>query len=212
MDLNRAQPYLNPSHGIQVPIYGSPDPPPPHMVPPPHIVPPGQKWLLGGGTIWGGGGQGIRGGGVVVRRVARKKTADRDRLNDLIPTLMLPILMKMGHGQNELPQLKADLGRWVLRACNLALPDPIPHPLTSWEGVALTTPLLAKIGLHVFSIVPSEASVERSFSHQSLVHSDLRNRMAESTIHSVMYVRMNVGNFFDVPQVTKKAKTEDKKE
>ena len=76
--------------------------------------------------------------------------------------------------------------------------------LTYWEGLALTIPLLSKIALSVYSIVPSEASVERSFSHQSIVHSDLRNKLSDEAVQSVMFVRMNVGNFFDVPQVVKK--------
>ena len=66
--------------------------------------------------------------------------------------------------------------------------------------------------MHVFSIVPSEASVERSFSHQATLHSELRTKLKDKTIHALMYVRMNVGNFFEIPQATKKVKVEDKKE
>ena len=84
--------------------------------------------------------------------------ADRDRLNDLVPTLLMPMLKKMGHTDGDIHQLRADLGRWVLRAGPLSMPNPVPHPLNYWEGVALTVPILAKVAIQVFSIVPSEAS------------------------------------------------------
>ena len=114
----------------------------------------------------------------------------------------------------------------TLHSCNLTLaggscvtdhwPFPIlsPPPLTYWEGRALLVPLLAKVGVHVYSIVPSEAAVERSFSNQTILHSELRNRMTEKTINDLMYVRMNVGHFFEVPQVpsAKKMKVEAPKQ
>ena len=93
----------------------------------------------------------------------------------------------MGHGQEEEHMLRSDLGRWVLRAGPLSIPNPVPPPMVYWQGVALTVPLLAQIGISVFSVAPSEACVERSFSHQSLLHSDLRNRMSDQTVQSLMY-------------------------
>ena len=140
--------------------------------------------------------------------VGQWSAVDRDRLNDLVPTLFKSMLLKMGHAEADIADLRSDLGRWALRSGQLSVPAPVPSPLAYWQGVALTVPLLAKVAIAIFSIVPSEACVERSFSHQSLVHSDLRNRMSDPTIHAVMSVRMNVGNLFEVPHVQKKAKVE----
>jgi hypothetical protein len=97
----------------------------------------------------------------------------------------------------------------VLRARAIAAP---PEPTAFWQRVSLAVPLLASIALTVFGINPcrlafqliwfaldregdrkvsmwvSEAAVERSFSHQSLLHTDLRNKLHEDTIHDVQVV------------------------
>ena len=51
-------------------------------------------------------------------------------------------------------------------------------PLTFWREMAVYVPHLALVAIAVFSIAPSEAAVERSFSAQSLLHSDLRSAVA----------------------------------
>ena len=63
--------------------------------------------------------------------------------------------------------------------------------------------LLSKVALIVHKIVPSEASVERSFSNQGVVHSDLRSSLDHTTVRSIMVVRMNLVNVFDVPGLPK---------
>ena len=52
----------------------------------------------------------------------------------------------------------------------------------------------------------SEASVERSFSNQTLLHSDLRNRLDEKAVADLMQVRMNLPKVFDIPEGNKKAR------
>jgi len=80
-------------------------------------------------------------------------------------------------------------------------------------------PALIQVALAIFSIVPSEASVERSFSHQSSVFSDLRTRLDDSTVEAIeqdacqnkqsapplMTVRMNSKHFL-IPPSTSSAK------
>ena len=113
---------------------------------------------------------------------------DRNRLQDLTSTFFMQLLAKMGHGPEVLVDLRADVGKWVLRTGSLSMPNPVPLPLVYWHSNALTIPLLTKVALTIFSIVPSEAAVERSFSHQSLLHTDLRNKLHEDTIHDVQVV------------------------
>ena len=48
---------------------------------------------------------------------------------------------------------------------------------------------LATLGL--LSINPSEASVERSFSAQKLIHSNLRNRLSSESVIASMFIKIN---------------------
>lgn len=51
---------------------------------------------------------------------------------------------------------------------------------------------LVKIAVAFLSICPSEASVERSFSIQSDVHSLVRNKLSDELIEAEMNVKMNM--------------------
>ena len=53
------------------------------------------------------------------------------------------------------------------------------------------TELLASVELPLLAINPSEASVERSFSQQKLIHSSLRNRLGNDIIEAQMFIKMN---------------------
>ena len=63
--------------------------------------------------------------------------------------------------------------------------------------------LLSKFAVIVHKIVPSEASVERCFSNQGQVHTDLRSSLDHTVVRSIMMVRMNLVNVFDVPGLPK---------
>ena len=63
--------------------------------------------------------------------------------------------------------------------------------------------LLTKIAVAVHKICPSEAAIERSFSHQGDVHTDLRNKLDPTSVRSIMMVRMNLANVFDIPGMPK---------
>jgi hypothetical protein len=52
-------------------------------------------------------------------------------------------------------------------------------------------PLISHAAVALLSVSASEAAVERTFSAQGLVHSDLRNRMAGDTVESEMFIKFN---------------------
>ena len=112
-------------------------------------------------------------------------SADRNKVNAAIGGYLLPLLKKIGHDDTVLPQLKAQMGQWVMRTGPLAIPQgPPPDPVTYWQSVAINVSLLAKAVLCVFGLSPSEASVERIFSHQTLLHADLRSSLDDASIQA----------------------------
>jgi hypothetical protein len=118
-------------------------------------------------------------------------------------------LKKFGFGDEVLPQLKKEVGQWVTRSGPLAInARPLPRPLDYWEGVALHVPILARVTTTLFNMVVSEASVERSFSHQSLLHSDLRTNLDPSSVRALMTVRMNFHRMFPASSSVKEEEKE----
>jgi hAT family C-terminal dimerisation region len=60
-----------------------------------------------------------------------------------------------------------------------------------WRLFLLSSPLLAHAAIAVLSIAASEASVERTFSAQGLVHVDRRSRMEDELVEAEMFVKFN---------------------
>lgn len=60
-----------------------------------------------------------------------------------------------------------------------------------WSYYTLIAPELSEVARALLSITASEASVERTFSAQGLVHSDLRNRMTDDKIEDEMFIKFN---------------------
>ena len=54
-------------------------------------------------------------------------------------------------------------------------------------------PLISHAAVALLSVSASEAAVERTFSAQGLVHSDLRNRMSGDTVESEMFIKSTNG-------------------
>lgn len=52
-------------------------------------------------------------------------------------------------------------------------------------------PLISHAAVALLSVSASEAAVERTFSAQGLVHSDLRNRMSGDTVEAEMFIKFN---------------------
>ena len=47
------------------------------------------------------------------------------------------------------------------------------------------------MALTLFSVTPSEACVERAFSHLGLIDSNVRNKLSPENVDALMFVRMN---------------------
>lgn len=110
---------------------------------------------------------------------------DRQKVRAAVSSYGTALLKKLGAGDDVGVNLMQELGQWVMRAGPLGLPtDLTADPVAFWNGIALNVPCLARLALAVLTISPSEACVERSFSHQSLIHSDLRARLNQSTIEA----------------------------
>ena len=114
-------------------------------------------------------------------------------------TCGLPLLRKI-HTKGGERSLREQLGQWITRMGCLATPSPpIPDPLPSWHTITVHLPLLAKVATAMYGITPSKAAVERSFSHQSLVHSERRASLDDRSVASTMMVRMNLTLVYDLP-------------
>ena len=99
-----------------------------------------------------------------------------------------------GHLQCEVGEFSIFTGNWG----NIAV---APVEICRWWKSALRlAPLLGEVALFFFeSVLPTEAAVERSFSHQGIVHSKNRNALLDENIKETMYVRMNYEVVFDEP-------------
>jgi hypothetical protein len=64
-----------------------------------------------------------------------------------------------------------------------------PHQY--WLADGAQWPQLQQIGLKVFSLATSSASVERSFSTQAFIHSKLRNSLSAEKVEKLVYIRTN---------------------
>lgn len=124
---------------------------------------------------------------------------DRNKVSAMLTSYCVPLLTKLGHNEDVLPALRGQLGQWVSRSGPVCIPVGDPNPLDYWHQMAIHMPLLAKVAVAVHSVCPSEACVERSFSQQGLLHSDLRVRLTDKSIKSLMTVRMNILRLYDVP-------------
>ena len=124
---------------------------------------------------------------------------DRNKVSAMMASYCAPLLAKLGHTGDVLPALRGQLGQWVSRSGPVCIPQADPHPLEYWHEMAIHMPLLAKVAVAIHSVTPSEACVERSFSQQGLLHSDLRSRLSDKSIKSLMTVRMNIVRLYDVP-------------
>ena len=65
------------------------------------------------------------------------------------------------------------------------------NPRLVWYLHIRHAPVLAHAAVALLSVAGSEASVERTFSAQGDVHSDRRNRLADVTVESEMFIKFN---------------------
>ena len=61
-------------------------------------------------------------------------------------------------------------------------------------------PFLSHAAVAILSVCGSEAAVERTFSAQGLVHSDLLNRLGDATVEAEMFIKFNKATVTRVDQ------------
>jgi len=66
------------------------------------------------------------------------------------------------------------------------------NPILVWSGFIATHYELSTIAIGILSICPSEASVERSFSMQSDIHSLDRNKLSSELIEAELRIKFNI--------------------
>jgi hypothetical protein len=83
---------------------------------------------------------------------------------------------------NAAKMLDVELTEYIRAAC-----------LVDWDTpqAVVTFPMLNRTASFVRSIHATEAAVERAFSGQGLVHSDLRGALSIETLNALMFVRIN---------------------
>jgi hypothetical protein len=69
--------------------------------------------------------------------------------------------------------------------------DPPAFPRAVWNLYLVDAPIISHAAVAILSVCASEAAVERTFSAQGLVHSDLRNRLGDATIEAEMFIKFN---------------------
>jgi hypothetical protein len=65
------------------------------------------------------------------------------------------------------------------------------EPRKVWLLQRAGAPVISLAAIAVLSVAGSEAAVERTFSVQSLVHSDRRDRLGDGSVESEMFIRLN---------------------
>ncbi len=74
------------------------------------------------------------------------------------------------------------------------------QPRAVWNLYLAHSPLLSHAAVAILSVCGSEAAVERTFSAQGLVHSDLRNRLGDATVEAEMFIKFNKATVTRVDQ------------
>ena len=92
----------------------------------------------------------------------------------------------------ERAEVELQRGSFIIREgmFNVVATDPISMD-TFWRAKAVACPKLAKFALGLLCIAPTEAAVERAFSHRKLLHNPLRNALQDASVEALMFVRMN---------------------
>ncbi|GIQ92757.1 hypothetical protein KIPB_016712, partial [Kipferlia bialata] len=106
----------------------------------------------------------------------------------------------------DLPRLSTDLGALlgtgIVEVENV---ESITDSLSYWGAHRANHPELYELATTILSLPASEASVERSFSHQGFIVSKLRTCLAPTLVQGLMSLRLNVGVPFAQANKKKKA-------
>ena len=108
-------------------------------------------------------------------------------------------LQKLGFEENliasKLSKINAQMAAYVLGdgLWEHASEEVVVH---YWTRQVFRAPELARIALIANAPHPTEASVERSFSHQGLISNDLRCSLSQESVKALMKVRFNYSALF----------------
>lgn len=69
--------------------------------------------------------------------------------------------------------------------------DLAAFPRAVWNLYLADAPIISHAAVAILSVCASEGAVERTFSAQGLVHSDLRNRLGDATVEAEMFIKFN---------------------
>ena len=78
-------------------------------------------------------------------------------------------------------------------------------PRAVWNLYLIDAPIISHAAVAILSVCGSEAAVERTFSAQGLVHTDLRNRLGDATVEAEMFIKFNQRTLSGVEGVRRKA-------
>ena len=112
---------------------------------------------------------------------------DNEKLKDILNLQVLQFISM----QNEFSSLKAKIER-IKKTCENV--NQKYNPILVWSSFISSHNELSKVAIAILSICPSEASVERSFSMQSDVHSLERNRLSIELVEAEMRIKFNIEN------------------
>ena len=70
-------------------------------------------------------------------------------------------------------------------------------PLQYWLTDGADWPELQKIALKIFRLTTSSAASERNFSTFGFIHSKLRNSPSTKSVENLVYIKTNMGTFYD---------------
>lgn len=138
---------------------------------------------------------------------------ERLKVSNAMNSYGMAIIKKHGHTDEQAGALRAQLGQWVQRDGTLANPvGPVPQALHYWQEIALHVPLLSLVAKALFSIHPTEACVERSFSAMGLLHTDLRNSLSEESVKALLNVKFNTARLYNIPCMQRKKRVREEEE
>ena len=107
---------------------------------------------------------------------------------ELLERYIHSIKKKLGHSIDS-TELKEDVTAWINRSRNDREGD--GHDVRQfWANESIVYPHVGMIAHVLGKIPPSEASVERCFSHQKLLHTPLRNSLNVDKVNASMFIRM----------------------
>ena len=101
---------------------------------------------------------------------------------------------------NKIAKVNIQMAAYVLGGCLWELESEKETVVHYWTRQVFRAPELARVELFYCTTHPTEACVERTFSHQGLICNDLRSSLSEKSVKALMKVRFNYLSLSTEPQ------------